>query len=235
MYRILLVEDTPEEEAVLRAHLERYAAETGNEFKLTWQQSAFEVAGGELHFDLIFLDIQVPGINGMEAAQLLRDSDEETPIIFVTNLANYAVKGYEVNALDFIVKPIGYADFRLKMDKAMRVLGRKQGHSLLLPDGDATRRVATADIEFVDVRNHNLAYHLASGEVIAVRGTLSAAEEALAGAGFTRISNNCLANIAHIEMIRGNDLTMRSGETIYFSRSRRKPAMEAITRYVGGM
>ncbi len=74
------------------------------------------------------MDIDLPGINGMEAAQLLREENATTPLIFVTNLAQYAVKGYQVDALDFMVKPVGYGDFAMRMGRAMRPWRRTRAH-----------------------------------------------------------------------------------------------------------
>ena len=235
MYRILIVEDTPAEEAVLHAHIERYAKEHDLDLSIVWHKSSFDVAGGDVRgFDLIFLDIDLPGIDGMEAARAFRTYDERTPIIFVTNLANYAIRGYEVDALDFVVKPVAYYDFALRMDKAIRVIRRRAGRTVsILMDG-ILRVMPASDLTFVEVSNHNLAYHLASGEVITARGTLSKLEKELADSSFVRISNSCLANMVHIRQIRGANLHMDDGNDIYFSRSRKKPAMETIARYLGG-
>lgn len=234
MYRILIVEDTPEAERVLHAHLDRYAQETGVDLKVSWQQSAFEVAGGDAHFDLIFLDIELPGIDGMEAAGLMRQFDPDTPIIFVTNLAQYAVKGYEVDALDFVVKPVSYPDFRMKMDKAIRTIERRGRRSISIPYDGGIRVVALAELVYVDVTNHDLAYHLADGTTLTARGTLSKLSTELEAASFVRVSNNCLVNMAHITSIRGTDINLTNGEVTWFSRSRKKPAMETIARYLGG-
>lgn len=235
MHRILIIEDSDEAANTLQSHIDRYARETGIECSVTRKISAFDLAGGdEAHYDLIFLDIELPGINGMEAAESMREHDPETPIIFVTNLAQYAVHGYAVDALDFVVKPVEYYDFKLRMDKAMRKIGRTEQRSLSIPTDSGFRVVAVADIAYIDVANHDLAFHLANGETIIVRGTLSKTESSLDGTTFVRISNNCLANMAHIREIKGNDIQMSNGDVIWFSRSRRKPALETIARYLGG-
>lgn len=234
MYRILSIEDNPEQEATLREHIERYAEETGTELKLAWRQSAFDLAELGSQFDLVFLDIELPGINGMDAARELRTLDETTPIIFVTNLAQYALHGYEVDALDFVVKPVSYFDFKLRMDKAMRTLARNARRGVTIATADGVRVVPVADIVFVDVRNHDVAYHLTSGEVLTCRLTLAKAEAGFEGSSMVRVSNNCLANMAHITSIGGDSLTMSNGETVYFSRSRKKPALATIARYLNG-
>ena len=98
MYRTLVVEDEAQEARHLTDLLTRYGKQHGVEFKVTWHSSAMEMLSDKGHYDLCLLDIEMPGINGMEAAGLLRTYDETIPIIFVTNLAKYAVKGYEVGA-----------------------------------------------------------------------------------------------------------------------------------------
>ena len=106
MYRTLIVEDEAAEANRLTDLLARYGRAHQTEFKVTWHSSAMDMLSDKGRYDLCLLDIQMPGINGMEAAALLRTYDEEIPIIFVTNLAKYAVKGYEVGATGFIVKPV---------------------------------------------------------------------------------------------------------------------------------
>ena len=225
MVDIASIEDSPEEEQVLRAHLDRYARERGIELEVTWYRLAAEFVTAERRHDLILMDIDLPGMNGMETATLLRTYDTETPLIFVTNLSQYAVRGYEVDALDFIVKPVGYHALSLRMDKAMRVLERHRETRVVLATRGATR-----------VMGHNLVYHLleAGGtEQVRVRGSMTAAEAQL-GSGFVRISNSCLANLSHIRLVQGGSLRMLSGDVLHFSRSRKGPAMETIAAYLGG-
>lgn len=237
MIHIASIEDNPAEEDVLRAHLSRYAKEKNVELDVAWFSSAVEFMSQKRAFDVILMDIDLPGVNGMEAATLLRTYDEETPLIFVTNLAQYAVKGYEVNALDFIVKPVGYQSFSVRLDKALRVLERKRGKTIAIYTRDTLRVLSTADIAYIEVTNHELIYHVVSAgedERVQVRATLKSAEAELDSASFTRISNSCIINMSHVKRVAGDALYMKNGETLYFSRSRKKPAMEALAAFLGG-
>ena len=235
MPNIALVEDEPEAADVLTSFVARYADEKGLDLVVTRFGNAMDFEMTHQHFDLVFMDIQMPGINGMEAAQLMRTYDSETPIIFVTNLAQYAVKGYEVDALDFIVKPVTYFNFRMRMDKAMRRIRRNGSRSIAIGTRDGMRVVALSDIEYVEVSKHDLSYHLVGEEEpFVVYGSLVAFEQEVEGGPFVRISNSCLVNMNRIRAIRGGELVMHGGKVLYFSRSRKREAVATITGFLGG-
>lgn len=235
MPHIAIVEDEPEAADVLASFIDRYADEKQIKLTVTRFGNAMDFELTHQRFDLVFMDIQMPGINGMEAAQLLRTYDSETPIIFVTNLAQYAVKGYEVDALDFIVKPVSYFDFRMRMDKAMRRVRRNSGRSVAIGTRDGMRVVPLIDIEYVEVSKHDLSYHLVGEkDPLVVYGSLVAFEQEVAGGPFVRISNSCLVNMNHIRAVRGSELVMHDGGALYFSRSKKREAVETITGFLGG-
>ena len=235
MYRIVMVEDSPDEAKVLRTHLERFSRERGEQFRISWFTSALEFGEAGLACDLIFMDIDLPGIDGMEAATLLRSIDTVTPLIFVTNLAQYAVRGYEVSALDFMVKPVTYYDFALRMEKALRVIKRNANKNVVVSTRDRTCFIPYDDLLYIAVDNHELSYHTVDGgEPPTVRGSLGKVEQELSDGPFVRISNSCIVNMGHVRDIQGNELRMSDGRVLYFSRARRRPAMERIADYLGG-
>ncbi len=235
MYQVAIVEDEIDAKDSLESCIWRYADETGEGFQITWFSNAIEFEEARQKFDLVFMDIQLPGISGIEAAQLLRTYDDQTPLIFVTNLAQYAVKGYEVSALDFIVKPLSYFNFRLRMDKALRHMHRNAGRSLVVITRDGMRIVPLSDIVYVEVSNHELVYHLWGNDApLAVYGSLRKVEGEVEGGPFVRISSSHLVNMNYIRAIRGPAITVEGEATLYLSRSRKKSALAAITRFIGG-
>ena len=234
MYRVLIVEDEADEASTLRSHLERFGAARGVDFSITWLKTAFDFVSQSGKFDLVFLDIDLPGISGMEAAQLMRVYDEVTPIIFVTNLAQFAVKGYEVDALDFMVRPVGYYDFSLRMEKALRKLSANVGRTIPVPTTDGVRVIPLSLLDYVEVRNHSLIFHVSGDEPLCVRGNLSTFEKENAGGPLLRISKSVLVNMERIDWVRGYDLRTLSGDALRISRSYKRVATEEITRYLGG-
>lgn len=233
MQRILMIEDDEDQARHLSALLDRYAREQGFSLAVTRYASALEFINTRQEFDLIFLDIRLPGINGMEAAQALRSYDTETPIVFVTDLARYAVDGYKVGAFDFVVKPVTYGELSLCMDRIMRELARSAGRNVCIPTRDGVRVIPTDKVIYLDVRRHDLTYHLVEDEQVTVRQTITKAEENLTGLPFVRVSNSCLANMRHIRTIKGAELTMSNGNICLVSKSRRKSVLETIANFYG--
>lgn len=233
-YRALIVEDDAQAAATLRAHLTRYGREVGASFSIEVLGSALEFLDGRHTADIVFLDIGLPGVSGMEAAQIMRQTDEVTPIVFVTDLAQYAVRGYAVDALDFMVKPVEYADFALRMGRAMRVMARNANATVSIPTADGTRIVPMRDIVYVEILRHDLYWHVTGMTgPLRVRGSLTS-EEARLGERFCRISASHLINMQHVRVVRGSGVTMSDGTELSFSRSRKKAALEALARFAGG-
>lgn len=235
MYRALIVEDDSRSAAVLRDHLLRFGSEHGLSFSVEILGSALELLDGQQIADILFLDIGLPGIDGMEAAQILRQRDEVTPIIFVTDLAQYAVRGYSVDALDFMVKPVVYEDFALRMGRAVRVLARNAGRSVALPTADGLHVIREQDIIYVEILRHDLYWHV-RGEAAPLRqrGSITAAAEQLGDERFCRVSASHLVNMGMVSLVRTGSVVMSDGTQISFTRSRKKGALEALARYVGG-
>ncbi|HJA29439.1 MAG TPA: LytTR family DNA-binding domain-containing protein [Candidatus Olsenella pullicola] len=235
MYRALIVEDDPAAADVLRAHLARFGTERGVSFTVEALSSALEFLERRPVADIVFLDIGLPGISGMEAAEVMRQTDTVTPIVFVTDLAQYAVRGYQVDALDFMVKPVEYEDFALRMGRAMRVMERRSERAVTVPTTQGLRVIPENDVIYVEIFRHDLCWHIAGeAEPLHARGSLTKVEAELPPERFCRISASHLVNMGQIRLIRGDSVVMSNGDELTISRRRRREALETLTRYVGG-
>lgn len=235
MYRALIVEDDPAAAETLRGHLARFGAERGVAFSVRELRSALELLERRPAADIVFLDIGLPGISGMEAAEIIRQTDAVTPIVFVTDLAQYAVRGYQVDALDFMVKPVEYEDFALRMGRALRVMARNADRTVSVPTAEGLRVLPQRELVYVEIFRHDLCWHVAGEpQPLHTRGTLSAVEKNLGADLFCRISASHLINMGQLRLIRGDSVVMSNGDELQMSRRRRREALETLTRYVGG-
>ena len=126
MYHIAIVEDEIEYQEQLKEYLKTYQAEHNLEFQVSVYNDGAEILEGySPRFDIILLDIEMPKVNGMDAAEQIRTMDESVVLMFITNMASYAIRGYGVGALDFVMKPINYYTFSMKMTRALKRVKQK--------------------------------------------------------------------------------------------------------------
>ena len=120
MVKIAIIEDSQIDREALKRTLQRFSTREGLEIVVDEFESAVQFfMKYQPVYDLIFMDIDMPQMNGMEAAQRLRRLDKRVLLVFVTNMAQYAIKGYEVDAIDFILKPIDEYSFALKLQRVL--------------------------------------------------------------------------------------------------------------------
>lgn len=122
--RVAVVEDDEKAAATLKQYLTRYGEENQISFKIGMYSNAISILEQySANYDIIFMDIRMPYLNGMDAAHRLRVLDSTVALIFVTSLTQYAVSGYEVDAMDYIIKPVNYYDFALKLSRVLKRIG----------------------------------------------------------------------------------------------------------------
>lgn len=232
MLKIAIIEDNKAEADRLREFLDRFSQQGSTTL-------CVDVFGEALSFlehykpvyDIVFMDIEMPYLDGMEAARRLREVDQKILLIFVTNMAQFAVKGYEVDALDYIVKPIQYQDFKQKFQRAV-MRCRNDADAVLVAQQDRVSRILLRDICYIEVRGHRLIYHTEQGMADG-GGTLRETEAQLRGKGFLRCNKCYLVNFRHIVTVRGSTLLMTGGDELTISRPRKKDFMRELAECMG--
>ncbi|MBO4990440.1 MAG: response regulator transcription factor [Clostridia bacterium] len=231
MIRIAIVEDEETERKRLEAAFRKYTEESGAQFTLYCFEDAVSFLDHyESIYDIVFMDILLPKLNGMDAAQKLREIDANVLLLFVTNMANYAVRGYEVSAIDFIVKPIRYQSFRSKMDRIVDIV-RHRSKEIMITFDDSRKVLPISSIYYVEVDGHTLIYHTEQGNYHS-RNSLKNAEEELSGGAFVRCNVCYLVNLSFVTSVQGDDVEV-GGSKLKISRARKKEFLTALANHFG--
>lgn len=233
MINVAIVEDDANSAARLVDCLERSFSERGVEFHyVLFPEATSFLANYRATFDLVFMDIELPLLNGMEAARRLREKDSQVVLVFITSMSHFAEKGYEVGALDFISKPYLFADLDRKLGRALRACDQNS-ESLMVNSRGTTRRLQLRDIYCIEVLGHSLSIRT-EDEVIEASGTLRDMQNVLQGRGFLRCNKSFLVNGRFVQMVRNNRIAMVDGLELNLGRSYRKSFLDGLAGHISG-
>ena len=239
MINIALIDDNLSDLNTLKSFIDKYTEsdELDSHIEVnitTYNDPTLFLSENNFKYDLIFLDIEMPKINGISLAKRIREKDSNVGLVFITNMAQYAINGYEVSAIDYILKPLDYYDFALKFNKIINFVKRNISNYIYLKSVENNLiKVDVNEIIYVEIFSHYLIYHLENRE-IKVRGTISEAENNLSNYYFSRISKSFLINLKHVINIKLDNVLLTGNIELIISRLRKKDFLEAFYKYLGG-
>lgn len=233
MIKIAIVEDEAAVRDQLTDYVRRYTRQYGTEFEVTCFTDGDEILENyRPAFDIIFLDVEMKRLNGMETAQRIRELDDDVLLIFITNMAQYAIKGYSVGALDYVLKPVPYFAFSQQLQKALGQLEKRERHYLAVAVDGGMRRLDAAEIYYLESEGHKVHFYTEKEDFV-VPGTLKNYEEKLVGRAFARCNSGYLVNLAQVSGVQ-QDMVQVGPYTLQISRPRRKAFMAGLADYIGG-
>ena len=247
MIRIALVEDEAEVRAQLQGYVQRHTRQYGTEFAVTEFADGMELLDDYRPvYDVLFLDVEMKHLDGMETARRVRELDKDVIIVFITNMAQYAIGGYAVGALDYVLKPVldpgvtgdyvhkpvPYFAFSQQLRKAEEQLRRRARHYLALPVEGGMRRLDSSLIYYLESEGHRVHFYTEEGDFVAA-GTLKAFEEKLAERPFARCTSGYLVNLAQVKSVQQGMVQVGPYE-LQVSRPRRKAFLAALADHIGG-
>lgn len=183
----------------------------------------------EKDFDILLLDIEMPGMSGVELAKAVRKENATVQIVFITGYYEYFSDGFDVSALHYLIKPADERKLMPVLDRAVSNLTYRQ-RSVLLTSPEGDRKVSLADIEYVESENVHVAVHTVSG-VYRSRISLAKFAEQL-DETFIKVHRSYIVNLKYVKKISRTDITMVSGDLVPISRGMYDEVHAALIKFL---
>ena len=219
MIKIAIVEDELDMANELIKYTKDFFNKNEIEVNLTHFDNALKLLDNyNYEFDLIFMDIN------------LRKIDPLVMIIFVTSLAQYAIKGYEVNAFDFILKPITYYSFVLKLTRALPILKQKNNKTIVISSNSTIKTIEISTIKYIEVFDHKIIFHTTKGKYENF-DTLNKYNDLLKNDNFILCNRSCLVNLKYVTEIDNQNVYI-DGISLVLSRPRKNDFIHSFNEYL---
>ncbi|MEH3033224.1 MAG: LytTR family DNA-binding domain-containing protein [Aeromicrobium erythreum] len=179
--------------------------------------------------DLVFLDVAMPGLTGVEVARLLRRFESPPQVVFVTAHDDHAVDAFELGAVDYLLKPLREERLRESIRRAVAEAPAEDDDTIAVELGGVTRFVSRSTIAYVEAQGDYVRLHTTGGASHLVRTALSGLADDWADAGFVRIHRSLLVSLAHVREVRSaagrtSVVVPSGGETVELQVARRHTA-----------
>lgn len=231
MINVAIVEDDRGAATLLGEYLRRFTEEHGTQFNVRVFENGINfLTNYRGDYQIIFMDIEMPHMDGMETARQLRKIDPVAALVFITNMAQFAIRGYEVDAMDFVLKPVTYYRFSALLQKLTRRLDARREYELTIRTPSGINRVYASRVSHITVEDHLLLFHVGE-EIIESWGSLKNALDGLPEGSFLQVNKSCIVNLRHVRGIEGNDLLVGDSH-IPLSRGRKQAVLTALNQYL---
>lgn len=231
MILIAIVDNNQLEGQALEECVENCLKEKGVAYMLHKYDNGVEFIRSRTNYDIVFMDIQLGDMDGVDAAYFLRIVNKDAKLIFVTHLAERAIEGYKVDAIDFILKPADQSAIDYALNKALKSIGEHRQDYFPLKTSDGVISLSTSSIYYVEVYDHDLIYHTEQGDY-KVRGRLSDVRERLDDRVFIQCSRSYLVNIRHVKSVHSDHLVI-NGTKIQIVKSHHKKIEQTFIDSIG--
>ncbi len=224
------MEDEVSQAELLTDYINKYAAKSHQQFSVTHLPDGIDLVDDyKSQFDIILLDIQMKHLDGMTAAEKIRKLDEDVVIIFITSTVQYAVQGYAVDALGYVLKPVPYLQFEQLFEKAItRVKAKQEKVYIKVTVDDKQLKLDCETVSYIESQRNNVILHCTEADYVTA-GPLKRFEEMLGTHGFSKCHNAYVVNLSYVEAVQKEEVLLSGGITLPISRARKKEFMMALT------
>ena len=186
-------------------------------------------------FDLLILDIVMPGINGIDLAKYLRSKNDNCRIIFLTNSPEFAIDSYKVSAFYYLLKSDARTELKLLLQKALDEINEENCGSVVVKEKGRLIKVPIHSIHYLECINHTVYFHLHKNEVISCYSALSDFSDALAiNQRFVKCHKSFIVNLNYVMSITNKDFIMDDNTPIPISRQAYKQIKDVYLDFFFG-
>ncbi len=231
MINICIVEDEIEQANLLRDYIKHFATDSGVDIDVDHLSDGIDLVDGyDGSYDIILLDIQMKHLDGMAAAEKIRALDSDVIIIFITSTVQYAVQGYAVDALGYVLKPVPYTAFAQLMEKAISRVKARQTHIYIkVTVNDRQLKLDCSFISYIESSRNNVILHCVDQDYVTA-GPLKKYEEMLSSQGFSKCHNAYIVNLSYVQAVQKEEVVLTTGLSLPISRARKKDFMAALAQ-----
>jgi len=230
MLKIAVVEDDKESSDKLKEYIDKYCGENGEEAQVKYFSDGVDIASEyTADYDIILMDIVMKHMDGLKAAEYIRTMDKDVIIVFITNDARYAIKGYAVEALSFLLKPVSYIAFSQEFGRCVNKIKNRNVNYIVFSTENGMDRVAVDKIIYIESQNHKMIVNTPDRQYC-VYDTMRNLENKLSKEQFSRCNNCYLINLAYVKGVHG-DFVQTDVNELKISRSRRKGFLDDIAAF----
>ena len=232
MITFAVCDDEPMMARELASHLADYMKEKSiTAYDLSSFSDGRALLEGAVSFDVIFLDIQMEQPDGMETARLLRQRGDHSLLIFVTVLKECVFDSFQVEAFDYLLKPLDSARFHQTMDRVLRSLEQRAAEDIVIQRGTGCEVVLLSDIVYCEVLGRKVYLHKKDGTVSGYYDKLENLERRVDGR-FFKCHRSYLVNLDYVRGCRDGQVLLSQGERIPASRLRERELTQALLRHM---
>ncbi len=229
LVNVAIIDDLCEERKIIREYLNYYSDKTGEIFSIKEFESGYPfLANYNSDYDIVFLDIEMPDLDGLKVATELRKIDKIVLIMFITKMSQFALMGYDVEAADYLVKPVDKYFFIVKLKKIIEKIPPNRNKKITIKTNGCLYSYSQREIKYVSVERHGVLYHLKNAQLLETESSLKEVEKKLSGA-FIRCSSGFLVNLEYVNGIADN-CAIIGKEKLPISRSKKSVF---IKKYIG--
>ncbi|EQF26178.1 response regulator [Clostridioides difficile CD160] len=233
MINIAVCEDEKETQLLIVDYIENILKNISIEYEIQKYLSGEELLKSNLKdIDILFLDIKMEKLNGMDTARKIREVDNEMEIIFITSLIDYVQEGYEVRAYRYLLKPIELEELKKHVLTCIKDIEINRDSYITIKNKSNTYKIYLNEIKYIEVQKKDMLIHTINKN-FDIRYSLSKIEKELNLYKFIRCHKSFIVNLSYVENIKHNIAILESGEEVPISRYRYKEVKEKFLKFLG--